>query len=95
MHGMRIVIYCDRFALTRRLYRDIRRRLRQALENGLNRVSRVVVRLSGVDGQRAQRCRVEVQMGLRLALVAEAVDADARVALDQCLRGFDGWLPDG
>lgn len=90
---MRIVIYCDRFALTRRLYRDIRRRLRRALADGFGRISRVVVRLTGADAQRGQRCRVEIQMGLRMALVGEAVHPDARIALDQCLRGFSGWLP--
>ncbi len=90
---MRIVIYCDRFALTRRLYRDIRRRLRRVLADALDQISRVVVRLTSAGLQRGQRCRVEVQMGPRVVLVGEAVHPDARAALDECLRGFNGWLP--
>lgn len=83
---MHIQIHASNFDLTAGLRERISRRLAFALKHGRDVVSRIVVRLSDINGPRGgtdKRCGIEVRLkGARAITVAET-ETDLYVAIDR------------
>ena len=83
---MQIQIHAQDFSLTEGLRDHVARRLAYALNHGLDSVSRVVVRLSDVNGPRGgvdKRCGIEIRLKGTTAVAIEDTEADLYVAIDR------------
>lgn len=83
---MQIQIHCDDFDLTEGLRDHIVKRLAYALNHGRDMVSRVVVRLSDVNGPRGgvdKCCGIEVRLKGASTIVIDDTQADLYVAIDR------------
>lgn len=83
---MQIQIHSENFYLTNGLHGYIVKRLAYALSHGRDRVSRIVVRLSDVNGPRGgvdKRCGIEVRLKGDCAIAIDDTQADLYVAIDR------------
>jgi ribosomal subunit interface protein len=83
---MQIQIHSDDFELTEGLRDHIVRRLGYSLNHGRGAVSRVVVRLSDVNGPRGgvdKRCGIEVRLKGTSTIAIGDTQADLYVAIDR------------
>ncbi len=83
---MQLQIRSDDFDLTEGLHDHIVKRLAYALNHGRNMVSRIVVRLSDVNGPRGgvdKRCGIEVRLKGASAIAIEDTQADLYLAIDR------------
>ncbi|MFZ4536110.1 HPF/RaiA family ribosome-associated protein [Propionivibrio sp.] len=83
---MQIQIHADDFDLTEGLRDHVAKRLAYALNHGLDIVSRVVIRLSDVNGPRGgvdKRCAIEVRLKGASAIAIRDTQADLYVAIDR------------
>jgi putative sigma-54 modulation protein len=83
---MQIQIHAQDFSLTEGLRDHVARRLAYALNHGVDSVSRVVVRLSDVNGPRGgvdKRCGIEIRLKGTTAVAIEDTEADLYVAIDR------------
>jgi ribosomal subunit interface protein len=83
---MNLQIHTQAFDLTEGLRQHVERRLAYALNHGRDAVSRIVVRLSDLNGPRGgidKRCGIEVRLKQAAPLVIEDVQADLYVAIDR------------
>lgn len=83
---MNIQIQTQDFTLTDGLREHVARRLAYALNHGIDSVSRVVVRLSDVNGPRGgvdKRCGIEIRLKGASAVAIEDTEADLYVAIDR------------
>lgn len=83
---MNVQINAHDFTLTDGLREHVERRLTYALNHGRDVVSRVVVRLSDVNGPRGgvdKCCAIEVRIKGAPALVVEDMQSDLYVAIDR------------
>jgi len=83
---MNIQIHAQDFALTDGLREHVARRLAYALNHGRDSVSRIVVRLSDVNGPRGgvdKRCGIEIRLKGSTAVAIEDTEADLYVAIDR------------
>lgn len=81
---MHIQIHSDDFSLTEDLRDHIVRRLAYALNHGRDMVSRIVVRLSDVNGSRGgvdKRCGIEIRLKGDSAITIDDTQADLYVAI--------------
>jgi len=79
-------IHARGFALTDAIAEHVNNRVGFALARGGNRVGRVVVRLSDVNGPRGgvdKRCLLEVRLDGLPAVVVEDVQSDLYAAIDR------------
>ncbi len=83
---MNIQIHAQDFNLTEGLRDHVARRLAYALNHGRDSVSRIVVRLSDVNGPRGgvdKRCGIEIRLKGSTAVAIEDTEADLYVAIDR------------
>lgn len=83
---MNIQIHAQDFSLTEGLREHVARRLAYALNHGLGSISRIVVRLSDVNGPRGgvdKRCGIEIRVKGTPAVAIEDTEADLYVAIDR------------
>jgi putative sigma-54 modulation protein len=83
---MNIQIHAQDFTLTEGLREHVARRLAYALNHGSDSVSRIVVRLSDVNGPRGgvdKRCGIEIRLKGASAVAIEDTEADLYVAIDR------------
>ena len=83
---MQIQIHADDFDLTEGLRNHIAKRLAYALNHGRDLVSRIVVRLSDVNGPRGgvdKRCGIEVRLKGASVITIDDTQADLYVAIDR------------
>jgi len=83
---MRISIQCRGFSLTDALDNHVQQRLGFALSRAGNRLRRVDVRLSDINGPRGgvdKRCLIEARLCGRTVVVVEDVQADMYAAIDR------------
>ncbi len=83
---MILQIHAQDFALTDGLRERISRRLAFALNHGRDSVSRIVVRLSDVNGPRGghdKRCGIEIRLKGSAAVAIEDTETDLYVAIDR------------
>lgn len=83
---MNIQIHAQDFSLTEGLREHVARRLAYALNHGVASVSRVIVRLSDVNGPRGgvdKRCGIEIRIKGTAAVAIEDTEADLYVAIDR------------
>lgn len=83
---MNIHIHAQDFTLTEGLREHVARRLAYALNHGRDSVSRIVVRLSDVNGPRGgvdKRCGIEIRLKGASAVAIEDIEADLYVAIDR------------
>ncbi len=81
---MQIQIHSSDFSLTEGLREHITRRLAYALNHGRDMVSRIVVRLSDVNGARGgvdKRCGIEVRLKGASTIAIDDTQADLYVAI--------------
>jgi len=83
---MHIQIHADDFDLTEGLRDHVAKRLAYAMNHGRDIVSRIVVRLSDVNGPRGgvdKRCGIEVRLKGAPAIAINDTEADLYVAIDR------------
>lgn len=83
---MQIQIHSDDFELTDGLRDHIVKRLAYSLNHGRDSVSRIVVRLSDVNGPRGgidKRCAIEVRLKGATAITIDDTQTDLYVAIDR------------
>lgn len=83
---MNIQIHAQDFTLTEGLRDHVARRLAYALNHGVDSVSRVVVRLSDVNGPRGgidKRCDIEIRLKGSATIAIEDTEVDLYVAIDR------------
>ncbi|MBK9022075.1 MAG: HPF/RaiA family ribosome-associated protein [Sulfuritalea sp.] len=83
---MHIQIHAEHFALTEGLRDHVAKRLAYALNHGRDIVSRIVVRLSDVNGPRGgidKRCGIEVRLKGASTIAIDDTEADLYVAIDR------------
>ncbi len=83
---MNIQIHAQDFTLTEGLREHVTRRLTYALNHGQDIVSRIVVRLSDINGPRGgldKRCGIEIRLKGASAVAIEDTEADLYVAIDR------------
>ena len=83
---MQIQIHANDFALTEGLRDHVAKRLAYALNHGRDIVSRIVVRLSDVNGPRGgvdKRCGIEVRLKGASTIAIDDTEADLYVAIDR------------
>ena len=83
---MNIQIHAQDFTLTAGLREHVARRLAYALNRGQDIVSRIVVRLSDVNGPRGgvdKRCGIELRLKGTSAVAIEDTEADLYAAIDR------------
>lgn len=83
---MQIQIHSDDFELTDGLRDHIVKRLAYSLNHGRDLLSRIVVRLSDVNGPRGgvdKRCSIEVRLKGASAIAIDDIQADLYVAVDR------------
>ncbi|MBL8490961.1 MAG: HPF/RaiA family ribosome-associated protein [Rhodocyclaceae bacterium] len=83
---MHIQIYAEDFDLTEGLRGHVAKRLAYALNHGRDIVSRIVVRLSDVNGPRGgvdKRCGIEVRLKGASTIAIDDTEADLYVAIDR------------
>lgn len=83
---MNVQIHTQDVVLTDELREHVHRRLAFALNHGGDTISRVVVRLSDVNGPRGgvdKRCGIEVRLKSAPALLVEELQSDLLVAIDR------------
>ncbi|PKO84365.1 MAG: 30S ribosomal protein S30 [Betaproteobacteria bacterium HGW-Betaproteobacteria-11] len=84
-----IQIHAQDFALTDGLRERVARRLAYALNHGRDMVTRIVVRLSDINGPRGgvdKCCSIEVRLNGVPPIVVEDVQADLYVAIDRAVE---------
>lgn len=83
---MQIQIHAESFGLTDGLHDYIAKRLAYALSHGRDWVTRIVVRLSDVNGPRGgvdKRCGIEVRLKGDSTITIDDTQADLYVAIDR------------
>ncbi|MGD8430802.1 MAG: hypothetical protein PVH31_10370 [Ectothiorhodospiraceae bacterium] len=92
---VRLVIYAEGFALTRSLYRFIRRQVRRRLDGLCPPTGRAVISIGSVsrDGRVCARCRLELVFSGRPALATEWLADDVPTAFTECLEALAAWMP--
>lgn len=83
---MQIQIHSESFSLTSGLHDYIAKRLAYALSHGRDWVTRIVVRLSDVNGPRGgvdKRCGIEVRLKRDSTIAIDDTQADLYVAIDR------------
>lgn len=83
---MHIQIHADDFDLTEGLRDHVAKRLAYAMNHGRDIVSRIVVRLSDVNGPRGgvdKRCGIEVRLKGSPTIAIDDTEADLYVAIDR------------
>lgn len=83
---MNIQIHTNDFDLTEGLRDHVTKRLAYALNHGRDLVSRIVVRLSDVNGPRGgvdKRCGIEVRLKGASTIAIDDTEADLYVAIDR------------
>ena len=83
---MLIAIHSRGFPMTDAIEDHVHKRLGFTLARGGNRIGRVVVRLSDLNGPRGgidKRCRIEIRLGGLPAVVVEDVQSDLYTAIDR------------
>lgn len=83
---MNLKIQAQDLPLTDELHQRVTTRLAYALNHGRDLVTRIVVRLSDVNGPRGGKdkcCGIEVRLKGAPALIVEDTQADLRVAIDR------------
>ena len=85
---MNIQIHAQDFSLTEGLRAHVARRLAYGLNHGYDRVSRVVVRLSDVNGPRGgvdKRCGIEIRLKGSSVLAIQDINSDLYAAIDRAV----------
>lgn len=85
---MQMDIQSQGFSLTDGLRNHVMKRLAYALNHGDAAITRVIVRLSDINGPRGgddKRCLVEVRLKAAAAVVIEDTEADLYVAIDRAV----------
>lgn len=83
---MQVHIHADDFDLTEGLRDYVAKRLAYALHHGRDIISRIVVRLSDVNGPRGgfyKRCGIEVRLKGASAIAIDDTQTDLYVAIDR------------
>lgn len=83
---MQITIQAYGFTATEALREHVTKRLRRALERCPDRISRIMVRLSDINGPRGgvdKRCQIQVRSPALADVVIEDTEADLYVAIDR------------
>ena len=83
---MQIQIYADDFDLTKGLREHVTKRLAFALNHGRDVISRIVVRLSDVNGPRGgvdKRCGIEVRLNGASAIAIDDTQVDLYAAINR------------
>lgn len=83
---MQVDIQCTGFTLTDGIRASLMKRLTDDLNHGDDHVTRVIVRLSDINGPRGgvdKRCLIEVRLKHAPALVIEDTEADLYLAIDR------------
>ncbi len=83
---MQIDIYANGFTTTEALREHVARRLRHAFRCCADRISRIMVRLSDINGPRGgvdKRCQIHVRLATLSDVVIEDTEADLYVAIDR------------
>lgn len=83
---MQIQIQATGIGLNDPLISHVQRRLRYALSRSDDRVSRVTVRLSDINGPKGgvdKACRIEVRLAGRPSVVIEDIQSDLYTAVDR------------
>ena len=83
---MQIEIHAHGFTTTEALYEHVTKRLQHALGCCADRISRVMVRLSDINGPRGgvdKRCQIQVRLATLADVVIEDTQADLYVAIDR------------
>ena len=83
---MQIQIHSDDFTLSENLRQHILRRLAYALNHGRALISRIVVRLTDVNGPKGgvdKCCGIELRLKGQSAITVDDVQADLYVAIDR------------
>lgn len=83
---MQLDIQSQGFSLTEGLRDYVIKRLAYALNHGDTAITRVIVRLSDVNGPRGgddKRCLVEVRLRAASSVVIEDIEADLYLAIDR------------
>ena len=83
---MQIEIQTHGFTATEALREHVERRLRHAFGCCADRISRIMVRLSDINGPRGgvdKRCQVQVRLATLADVVIEDTEADLYVAIDR------------
>jgi ribosomal subunit interface protein len=86
---MNIHIHTNDFDLTDGLRDHVAKRLAYALNHGRDVVSRIVVRLSDVNGPRGgidKRCGIEVRLKGAATIAIDDTEADLYVAIDRAVE---------
>ncbi|RDE49491.1 MAG: HPF/RaiA family ribosome-associated protein [Candidatus Accumulibacter meliphilus] len=93
---MNLTIQAPDFPLTDGLRQHISLPLAHALNNGRHIVTRIVVRLSDVNGRRGDEdkcCRIEVRLKGAPTLTVEDIQGDLDVAIERAAERI-GWALD-
>ena len=88
---MQIDIYANGFTTTGALRAHVTRRLRYAFGCCTKRISRIMVRLSDINGPRGgvdKRCQIQVRLAALSDMVIEDTEADMYVASISLLAPF-------
>ena len=83
---MQIDIYANGFTTTGALRAHVARRLQYAFGCCAERISRIMVRLSDINGPRGgvdKRCQIQVRLATLADVVIEDTEADLYVAIDR------------
>ena len=83
---MQIEIHAHGFTTTEALHEHVTRRLRHAFGCCADRISRIMVRLSDINGPRGgvdKRCQIQVRLATLADVVIEDTEADLYVAIDR------------
>ena len=83
---MQIEIRAHGFTTTEALREHVTKRLRHAFSSSADRISRIMVRLSDINGPRGgvdKRCQIQVRMAALADVVIEDTEADLYVAIDR------------
>lgn len=83
---MQIEIHAHGFTTTEALREHVTRRLRHVFGCCADRISRIMVRLSDINGPRGgvdKRCQIQVRLATLADVVIEDTEADLYVAIDR------------
>jgi ribosome-associated translation inhibitor RaiA len=86
---MQIAIHTNGFTVTEALREHVAGRLGHAFGCCVDRVSRIVVRLSDINGPRGgvdKRCRIQVRLATLTDVIIEDTEADLYVAIDRAAQ---------
>jgi putative sigma-54 modulation protein len=83
---MQMDIQCQGFSMTEGIHDYVTKRLAYALAHGDAAITRIIVRLSDINGPRGgddKRCLIEVRLKAATSVVIEDIEADLYLAIDR------------